>query len=744
MRIRTQLLLVATAVLIPVIVASALALERIREGERQASLRGLKETVRATALIIDGEMQGSLSALKALSLSRTLETRDLKAFYEQAAAFNQLPDVWTVLMNEEGAQLVNTSVPFGTPPPAPQALAVERVARVLAGGKPFVSDLVTGSVSGKRQITVNVPVPAAYGRSLVLAQVFTAGHWRNKALHKVLPAGWIVAVIDQKGRFISRNINPESATGETAWAELVTAAAGSGEGLLRHLTPEGTEVYEAFSHSARGGWTISVAAPVKSIEGAADLAVRFALFAMLAAIAITIYIVVAFGRRLLGALLDAGRSAAALGQGKIPSIQSTGVVEIDELNCALIDAGNLLDTERRGRQAAEAERERLLFNETLAKESALAENAAKDQFMAMLGHELRNPLATIAGATVLLAKSASTDVDVERYVAMINRQNHHLGRIVNDLLDVSRLMAGKVTLEKAPLDMADCVEKCVDALRTTDRSDGHTLRVRASPTWFSGDPVRMGQILDNLLTNALKFSAAGGEVCVTVSEDAGRVVVTVADDGAGISGELLSRVFEPFVQGPPPVNRATGGLGIGLALVRQLVRLHGGEVEVMSAGANQGSVFFFWVPAVAALPDSGWAPAKVQRFKRKLVYVEDNADARAMMAELLRIEGYEVVEVADGASALPAVLAERPDLVLSDIGLPDISGYEVARRLRAHPLTHAIPLVALTGYGQARDKNEAALAGFDRHLAKPVDPDALFAAIEEIMNLSGEMTSATA
>lgn len=740
MRIRTQLLLVAAAALLPVIIASALALNKIREDERKAALGALRETVRATTLIIDGEIKGSMSALKALGNSRNLQGGSLKAFHEQAAAFNQLPDVWTVLLNQKGEQLVNTVLPFGAlpPPRSDRALAVERTARVLSAQQPLVTDMEIDPATGKMLTSVHVPAATADGRTYVISQSFTVDHWMKTTFQKSLPGDWLVAVIDRNGRFISRSQRSDELLGQSARLELVAAAAASSEGFIQHKTLEGVEVYDAFSHSPLTGWTIAVAAPVQSIDGAANRAVQFALGGMLAAIAVTVIVVISFGRRLLGALVDAGRSAAALGQGHLPSIRSTGVFEIDQLNCALIDAGTLLATEHRGRRVAETERERLLFKETLARENAQAENAAKDQFMATLGHELRNPLATIAGATLLLEKYGSGDANVVRYVEMIDRQNRHLGRIVNDLLDVSRLIAGKIALEPVPLDMADCVEKCVEALSVTKRADGHTLTVRASPAWFNGDAVRIDQIVNNLLTNALKFSAAGGEVRVTVSLEGDRVTVTVADKGAGIQTELLPRVFDPFVQGPPPVNRAPGGLGIGLALVKQLVRLHGGDVDVISAGSGQGSLFSFWVPSITTKPATAVAPQTLRRVRCKLVYIEDNPDARAMMSELLHLEGYEVVEVANGAGALAAVLAARPDLVLSDIGLPDISGYEVARRLRAHPLTQAVPIIALTGYGQGRDKHDAALAGFNRHFAKPVDPDDLFAAIEELVSMPAE------
>ncbi|MEO6321060.1 MAG: ATP-binding protein [Polaromonas sp.] len=733
MKIRVQLLLMAMTILIPVIVAAGMALETMRNDGRQAALRGLRETARATALIVDREVQGSLSALKALGSSPNLESRDFKAFYEQAAAFNQEDDTWIVLFDDMGAQVLNTGLPYGaTLPPARPARAV-MVRDVISSQKTMVTDLRIGVVSGKPVTSVNVPASASGGSSFVLAHVFTVEHWKKKALQANLPADWIVAVIDRQGKFIARSHKVDELLGKPARPDLVAAAAASAEGLIRHHTVEGVESYGAYTHSDLSGWTIAVSAPVSSIDAAVNRALRWAVAGLWAAVAMAALAVWMFGRRYIRAIESASKSASALGRGRQPVVERSSFQEINRLNDELLGAGRLLDGERQSRQAAQYERGHLLINEKLARAAAEAQNEAKDEFLAMLGHELRNPLAAIAGATTLLERIGLDAPGAERCIRIITRQNHHLNHIVNDLLDVSRLMAGKIELENVPLDMADCVGKCVEALRTTERAAGHKITVHAGSAGFSGDAVRIEQILNNLLTNALKFSEPGGEVKVTVCEQAGKAVVTVQDTGVGMAPELLARVFEPFVQGPAPVNRLQSGLGIGLALVRQLVRLHGGDVKAVSAGINQGSMFSFWVPALAVLPPEQGSRAADMPHQRKLVYVEDNVDARTTMAELLRMQGYEVIEVADGASTLPAVLAARPDVVLMDIGLPDIDGFEVARRLRAEPRTRSIALIALTGYGQFRDKQAAAKAGFDAHLAKPATSSMIVQTIEEVL-----------
>lgn len=737
MRIRSQLVLMTVAVLAPVLLATSFAIGKIRDDAREATLRGLRETVRATALTVDRDVHGSLSALKALGNSENLNARDFEKFYRQAAALNQLPDVWTLVFDHTGTQVINTLMPFGTPALPPTGL--ERVTQVLSSQKPLVSDLVVGPVSGKMLTTLYVPAVAAGGKSFVVAQAFSVDYWKKAALHGDLPPDWIVAVIDRNGKFISRSHKREEFLGKQARPELVAAAAASPDGLIRHSTLEGVDSYDAFVHSSLTGWTIAVAAPVAVVEQAAANAVYLSLLGIGSAVLAAIAAVVLFGRRFIAAIDSARSAAAALGRGECPQPTHTPVAELRELNGALVNAGALLQAERSSRLAAEAERERLLQNETLAREKAQAENHAKDQFLAMLGHELRNPLAAISGATALLETAGPDKERAERYLDIIDRQNKHLTHIVNDLLDVSRLMAGKIELERHPLNLAGCVASCVEALRTTDRAQGYFIEIQGTPVWVNADRARMEQIVNNLITNALKFSPPASRIVVLVTEEAGTAVVTVRDPGAGMAPDLLQRVFEPFVQGPAPANRLQSGMGIGLALVRQLVNLHGGQVQACSAGPGQGSSFSFWLPAIAPAPaqleeqSSPLTQAAAQPAGCKIVYVEDNPDARATLGELLRLFGYQVIEVTDGAGALPAVRAVKPDLVLMDIGLPDMDGYEVARGLRADPLTCKVPLIALTGYGQSRDKETAALAGFDAHLVKPVDPDELVATIEGVL-----------
>jgi CheY-like chemotaxis protein len=353
----------------------------------------------------------------------------------------------------------------------------------------------------------------------------------------------------------------------------------------------------------------------------------------------------------------------------------------------------------------------------------------------MLGHELRNPIAAISGAVEVLALGSKGTQNSSHHLDIIRRQNRHLVHIIDDLLDMSRLTVGKIVLNPQTVNLAESLQSCVDGLKAAQRVNNHTISVSVQPVWIYADPVRLEQIFINLIGNALKFSDAGSIIKVDLEQAGSQAVVRVQDHGSGMTPELIAQVFEPFVQGPPPLSGDQSGMGVGLALVRQLVGLHGGTVEVVSDGLNQGSTFICHFPAMTK-PMS--EPTSVNVLKtapqsRTLLYVEDNVDVRAVMAEMLRLSGYEVVEAVNGLDALAAVAVKQPDAIVMDIGLPDMNGYELARQLRLLPNSRDVPIIALTGFGQSRDKDAATQNGFNAHLVKPVEPEELIRTVEALL-----------
>ena len=351
----------------------------------------------------------------------------------------------------------------------------------------------------------------------------------------------------------------------------------------------------------------------------------------------------------------------------------------------------------------------------------------KDEFLAMLAHELRNPLAPIRNSLHILDLQGGDWSVVEQVRGMMERQVHHLGRLVDDLLDVSRITLGKVQLKKERLDLAKLARQSAEAHRPAFEARRVQLRVQTpeAPVWVSGDATRLAQVLDNLLTNALKFTGEGGEVDVSVTAQAGRAELRVRDSGVGVEPAMLPRLFDVFAQADRTLERSQGGLGLGLSIVRGLTHLHGGEVRAESAGLGQGTTFVVTLPeergAAAPVPLRPSAAGVASRRLRVLV-VEDNRDAADSLAMLLRAYGYDVTVAYTGPDGVQAARQTKPDAVVCDVGLPGMDGYRVAQALRGDPATASSRLIALTGYAQEEDRRRAREAGFDEHLTKPADP----------------------
>ena len=378
-------------------------------------------------------------------------------------------------------------------------------------------------------------------------------------------------------------------------------------------------------------------------------------------------------------------------------------------------------------------------------ETALREaNRHKDEFLAMLAHELRNPLAPIRNAVQLLGLVGSKNPDAVEAREIIERQVEHLVRLVDDLLDVSRITRGLIKLQKQRVDLATVVTRAIESSRPLIDARRHALQVSLpdNPLPVDADPVRLAQVFLNLLNNAAKYTPEGGRIALTVARlpgpgdagaarERGDVVVRVRDTGMGIPTEMVPKIFDMFTQVESTLDRAEGGLGIGLTLVRRLAEMHGGSVEAFSPGPGQGSEFVVRLPlgvgeAPAGSPfelggESGHAVAPA----RRVLVVDDNRDSADSLATLLRLFGNDVRTAYEGRQALAVAGAYRPGVVLLDLGLPGLNGYEVARQLRTIPGLDRAVLVALTGFGTAEDLRQTQAAGFAHHLVKPVDFDAL-------------------
>ncbi|NUZ05804.1 hybrid sensor histidine kinase/response regulator [Piscinibacter koreensis] len=381
--------------------------------------------------------------------------------------------------------------------------------------------------------------------------------------------------------------------------------------------------------------------------------------------------------------------------------------------------------------APEQHRVAVLFNDISARkraEAALRDaDRRKDEFLATLAHELRNPLAPLRNGLHIARLNSRTDDRLRNTLGMMDRQLSHLVRLVDDLLDVGRISSGKLELKQQPIEIGRALASAMESTRITVESREHRLVVDApdEPLWVLGDHDRLSQVFVNLLGNAAKYTESGGSIRVVLDRDGNDARVRVSDSGIGIPPAAVGHVFDLFSQVREHQGRYGGGLGIGLALVKRLVALHGGSVEATSAGEGQGSTFTVRLPAIEA-PHAGAgdtrAGAEARGQRQRILVADDNGDAAESLAEMLRLFGHDVWTVGDGQQALDRLDAVGPDVVILDLGMPVMDGIEAARRIRTLPQHRSVLLVALTGWGQDRDRARTAEAGFDRHLVKPVDP----------------------
>ncbi|TCS35181.1 PAS domain S-box-containing protein [Paucimonas lemoignei] len=356
----------------------------------------------------------------------------------------------------------------------------------------------------------------------------------------------------------------------------------------------------------------------------------------------------------------------------------------------------------------------------------------KDEFLATLAHELRNPLAPIRNAVELMAIiSPQASTSEQRAREVILRQTNHLVRLVDDLLDVSRITHGKVTLRQAPVELKEFVKPAIETAGPIIEARRHEFdaQLPTENVWVQGDAVRLSQVIANLLTNAAKFTPAGGHIVLSAVHSAGKLVLSVTDDGIGVDPQRMQHIFDLFAQAGHAPDRAQDGLGIGLSLVRKLVELHGGTVEVDSKGIGQGSRFTVTLPTILpaeAEPEAKKSNQDVSRSQvRNVLVVDDNVDAANTLSALIRSDGHQCTVANDGPSAIELAKKIHPDIAILDIGLPGMSGYDVANAIKTNPALRSVYLVALSGYGQVHDKQRAADAGFNQHLIKPINLDAL-------------------
>jgi signal transduction histidine kinase/ActR/RegA family two-component response regulator len=716
--LRHLLILLAAIGLLPLALLGVWTIDSAGEHRLREQERGLLDLARALASAVDAELDGTVATLSGMARSPTLQGGDLRAFYGIASQQAQAHPEWlgVILSDGDGRMLFRTMAPYGAPP-APIA-DPDSLQQALALRHPVVGRIARGN-SGRPAVPVRVPVMDSAGRLYVLTAVVRPTRVLRVVERQRAPLGSVIGVLDGSRSMVARSIDQDGTVTRPPSASLLALMRRGGyENTGVTITREGQRVATAYSTVSRFGWTVAVGAPASSSPAGLALYGGGLLATLVACVALAS----ALAGRIVRRIDELTRDAAALGAGTTVAPAPSHIREIDAMGHALAAAGRERDRHEQERTRLLHSLEQAVRSQEDALDQARRAGRAKDEFLAVLGHELRNPLSPIVTALDLMDMRDEPSARRER--GIMRRQVNHLKRLVDDLLDVSRITSGKLTIEPRPINLADTVRHAVGALS----SQAITLEA-PDAAWVMGDDSRLTQVLGNLLSNAARFGSTRTQVVLDTVD--GEARLAVIDNGAGIAADHLPHIFEPFFQAPQPLARATGGLGLGLAIVGRIVELHGGRISASSAGPGQGSRFEVSLPLAAPAHTALPAAAPQDAGARRILLVDDNRDAAETTASLLTGLGHTVRVAHDGAAALATAARFVPDVAILDIGLPDMDGYTLAAALRARvdadargradtgAQARALRLIALTGYGQKADVQRAGAAGFDVHLTKP-------------------------
>jgi signal transduction histidine kinase len=703
---------------------------------------------RTLAEAVEHEVSGTIRTLQALAESERLDRGDLEAFHAEARRAARAQPTWltVLLLSPDGRQLVNSSRPYGER--LSSVNEPESLRQVVETGSPAVGDLALGQMR-KWAFPVRVPVKREGELRYVLTAVITPEALADIIKDHSFPEEeWTRTVVDGRGVVVARTREPERFVGQKGTPAFLRRISEANEGVFRNTTLDNAEVYLAFSRTGRSRWTSAVAVPVEFIERPARRAMWLVVGTGLLLLMVSCVGALVLSWRISRGISLAAAAAGALAKGERPSVTPSSIREVAELGEAIQHSSRLLA--QRGR-----ERDEHLARAEAARAEAEEANRLKDEFLATLSHELRTPLTAILGWAKLLREGQLDARGTERAVEVIERNAQTQARLVEDLLDTSRVITGKLRLEMQPVELTAIVENVFDSVRPAAEAKGVELDLQLEgkvPRVF-GDQNRLQQVVWNLLSNAVKFTPKGGRVVVGLKAFDSQVELFVRDTGVGISADFLPYVFDRFRQADGSTTRRHGGLGLGLAIVRHLVELHGGTVSADSAGEGKGTAFAVRLPLDGARAANGEAraqgvSARVEdapvsdvgpqplRGVRVLV-VDDEPDTREMISAALVYCEAEVRACGSAAEAFGEVIAWEPDVIISDIGMPYEDGYDFIRMVREWEgdSGRRIPAAALTALARAEDRARALASGYQVYISKPVEPSELIATVSRLLSL---------
>ncbi len=739
LRLRTILAMLVLATTVPLAAFAARLIWTMWQQQKDHIGRQNVEQARAVSVAVDQQIGRTVTALEVLASLRAMDAPTVAEFTDIARGLVPDNPGWTSVRLLDPAMTVLASVP-----PIPEGTTTspepEWARAVIATRAPAVSTLTRSTDGGQWGVTIGVPILRNDRVKYVLGARVSAVAFSDVLARQKVPGDGVLTLLDTTPIIIARTRNEDTFAGGPPAADFLERLRSGPEGSWYTKLLEGTPSYAAWSRSPVTGWTIGIGLPAETV----DRPTRNSLIALSAAglwiVGGGITLALLLSRGIVRAQEAAATAARALARGESVVPFHSSIAEAHELSLGLREAATILQTRMRERDDAQREADRhratTLEREQAARRAAESLSRAKDEFVATLSHELRTPLNAIFGWVALMKTGTLDPARYAHALDVIERNTRAQTQLIEDLLDMSRMIRGTVRLDMRPVDLAAVLEAAVDSLRPTAdaRQIPMTIVDARHGLLVSADHSRLQQVLWNLLANSLKFTPSGGHIDAWIEVDGRDAVVRVRDTGEGIDPEFLAHVFDRFRQESADMTRAHSGLGIGLSLVRHLTELHGGSVDVQSAGKGKGATFSVRLPLLGArattpaalsvaapLPDAG---ARVL-VGLHLLAVDDDPDGLDLIATALRHAGARVTTAPSAGEALAVLANEHVDLIVSDVAMPNGSGYDLVRSLRGHPRTSTLPVLALTAYNRSEDRDRALAEGFDAHLGKPFDPRVL-------------------
>jgi signal transduction histidine kinase/ActR/RegA family two-component response regulator len=749
--LRRRLFVLSTAGTLPLAILAGAGLYALdQQYDSQAERVGL-ELARSVANATDAELGRATAVVETLATTRTLDDNDLAGFLDHAQRVVRHDHNFAgiVLAAPDGTVLVDTRAadgraasPIGDP---------DSFDRVLSRQTSAIGSLVQHNEGWV--FAVRAPV----ARDGKVRYVIT-GWMKPAAIHDALrrqqvPDDWVISIVDTYGRRVARSrAHDENLGGRLSETVQAVVDRGGPEGFGVAYSLEGERIFTPYSKLASSGWIAVLGIPTAVVEAAAYRSLAVYGGGVLLSIILGILSALWVARSINRPMAGLRAAAEALGRRMHVESPRTSIQEIREVGTALKTAAEAL-------AKSETEREALLAKERQAREAAESADRTKEEFLAVLSHELRTPLNAVYGWARILQTAAERDGELtDRAKDAILRNAQVQVQLIDDLLDLSRITSGKIHLDLNSVEIRRVVQSALDTVRPAADAKGIRIQTTIDPnvSTVTGDERRLQQIVWNLLTNAVKFTHRGGHVQLTLHRVTSHLQVIVSDTGQGIAPEVLPHVFERFRQADSSSTRSHGGLGLGLALVKHLVELHGGTVVADSPGTGHGATFVVTLPLVGAsvpvdmaVPPPPTAPALdtpshlVRLDGVNVLVVDDDRDSLALTDAILQAAGANVRTSISATEALSQFQRWRPDVLVSDIEMPGEDGYSLARKVRAQPADRGglTPAIALTAYGRPQDRERCLAAGFNTHVAKPVDPGELTAIIASVVGQAPVKTS---